>query len=183
MAAVAVTTTATAQTPIEYPWGEFRPFVGVHLPASANTDVLKDAPTVGGAFAFELSKHAHAVASLLWTPERDRLPTTNTQLSIFQYDLGAEFNANRRLRAGWLLKPFVGAGYGARSYSYQDRGLQDAVFASGYTTAGSEWQTGPLALRIEGRAYLSGYRRPVAPTTWRTTVDFVLGIGAALHIH
>lgn len=160
---------------------EIRPFVGVFVPTGGLRDAFKSATTLGAQGAFELTRNVHLLGSVGWTHGHSKLVRGNDLTHIWQYDVGAEGNLVREMGGGWLFRPFLGAGAGARTYDYRAPGVGSRTCTAGYGSLGTEFQTGAMALRLEGRNYLSCYR---APLTGRNTTrsDLGLSLGVAYHL-
>lgn len=160
---------------------ELRPFVGRYLPVGALRSDFEPATTLGVQAALELSRHAHIVGMVAWTRGRTKLPVSNDATHIWHYDLGGEVNVVHALGGGWRLRPFVGAGFGGRTYDFRAAELATRVCTAGYGAAGTELQTGAFALRLEGRDYLACYQQPLTGRT-HTRNDLGLLLGVAYHL-
>ena len=160
---------------------EVRPYVGVYLPAGAMRDQFKAATTLGAQGALELSRNLHLLANGSWTHGHTKLAVTNDVTYVWQYDVGVEANVARPLGGGWLFRPFAGLGAGGRTYDYRASGVASRSCTAGYGALGTELQTGGVAVRVEGRDYLSCYRAPTA-TASHTRNDVGLALGMAYHL-
>ena len=161
---------------------ELRPFMGAYLPRGVMGREFKAAPMFGMQSALELSRYSHLVGSIGFTHGRAKYAGFGDDLTyIWQYDVGAEFNALRALDGGWLLRPFAGLGAGGRTYDYTASGVSSRSCTAGYGALGSEVQNEALALRLEGRGYLSCFESPVTGRH-ETRNDFALTFGVAFHL-
>ena len=184
VALFAAASLAAAQAPDDRPAGpavELRPFVGVYVPTGGMHQVMKGAPLFGTQVAYELRPSLHLLGAFTWIPSTDKLHVSNTAVTILQSDVGVEVARVRRTSGGWEIKPFLGAGAGARTYRYGSPRLADATCAAGYGALGVEFQWGATALRLEARDYLYCFESPVAGGKTRTRSDVGLSAGVAFH--
>jgi hypothetical protein len=138
---------------------EIRPFIAAYLPAGALRDDFKSATTLGAQAALEISPFMHVVGTVGWTHGHNKYANFSDDVTyIWQYDVGAEFNLTREWGSSWLLKPFLGAGAGGRTYDYQAVNVGTNTCTAGYSTIGSELQKGVMALRFEARNYITWWR-------------------------
>ena len=181
LAAMSVTQAQTEyQTKIRL---EVRPFAGMFVPTGTQSLDFKTASTFGFAAALELNENVHFLASAGVTNGHSKLGAllTSDQSTMWQYDIGAEFNALNELGAHYLWKPFVGVGAGMRSFSFKEPGMSSSSCESGYASIGSELQRNAVALRLEGRSYVSCFKNPLnTETTFRGDFSFMFGF--AYHI-
>lgn len=181
LALVLIAPLASAQR-IESFGAELRPFVAGYVPMGAMRDDFRDAFTVGGQGALELSDYWHLVGTVGWTYGKNRfssLAKENTYL--IHYDVGAEGNLLFELENNWLVKPFGGVGVGARSYDYGIDAIDNKICTSGYGAMGTELQRSVLAFRVEARQYVSCFQSPITGTK-KTRADGLYAIGLAYHI-
>src|SRR5690349_7511582 len=110
---------AAAAQRIESIGPELRPFVAAYVPMGAMRDDFRDAITVGGQGALELSDRWHLVGTIGWTYGKNRLyAIAKERTYLIHYDIGAESNLLYEWANSWLFKPFGGVGVGARSYDF-----------------------------------------------------------------
>ncbi len=161
---------------------EVRPLVGVLIATGDRRKEFKDATTAGVEGAYERSSRFHLVVSVAWTHGHAKFGSLNNDLThVWHYDAGFEVNALRHVDSTWLFRPFVGAGLGLRSYEYTATGMGSSMCNSGYGTAGAELQRHRIALRFEGRDYLSCFQSPITAEK-RTVNDIRLSFGIAIHL-
>jgi hypothetical protein len=160
---------------------ELRPFVGAYVPTGSQRDLFKDATMFGVQGALELAPTLHLVGTYGWVPAHNKYSGFDENVSIFSYDIGAEFGVSQPLGSGWEMKPFLGLGVGARSYVYKSDGLSDRTCGAGYGSLGSEFQLDRVALRLEARDNVFCYRSPIAGVSSRTRNDVGLSFGFAYH--
>lgn len=135
---------------------EFRPFVGTYVPTGKHGDLLDRAMAVGAQAALELGRGAHAVAALSWIPTERRSPTDPQRVEMAQFDLGAEWLTAGA--PGWRVSPLLGAGVGLRAYRDRDSASPSQANLAGYGSLGVEVAGGRVALRLEGRDYVTAFR-------------------------
>lgn len=179
-ALLASASVATAQMPVK-PIVELRPMAGVFIPTGPQADAFKTAVMYGAQAAVEVHPTLHLLGTFAWSPGHSKFAVLDRAVNVYQYDLGAEFNLLKPLGAGWDLKPFLGLGAGARTYDYAASNLSTWTQAAGYAAAGTEFQYGVTALRIEARDYLYGFKDPVTDLS-RTRNEVALSIGVAFHL-
>jgi hypothetical protein len=161
---------------------ELRPFVGAYVPMGVMRDDFRDAATVGGQAALELSDYWHLVGTMGWTYGKNRFSTLAKEKTyIIHYDVGAEANLLYERENNWLVKPFGGLGVGARTYDYGAASITTKTCTSGYGAIGTELQHGVIALRAEARQYASCFESPITGTK-KTRTDGLYAIGFAYHI-
>lgn len=179
LAALFVTSTAAAQERIR---PEIRPFVAAYLPAGALRNDFKSSKTLGAQAALEISPFMHVLGTIGWTHGHNKYMAFSKDLTyIWHYDVGAEFNITREWVPSWLIKPFVGAGAGGRTYDYKAENVGASTCTTGYTSLGSELQKGVVALRFEARNYFTCFKSPLASEK-KTRNDVGLAFGVAYHV-
>lgn len=177
---LAAATTATAQTPTT-PMLELRPLAGALIPTGDQRDLFKDAAMYGAQVALAYRPNVHFVGSFAWSPGRDRFAISDHKVNVYQYDVGAEYNLTYPLGSRWELKPFLGAGGGARTYDYEATTLETRTCAAGYGALGTELQYGVVGLRLEARDYLYCFKNPVSGQS-NTRNEVGLTAGFVYHV-
>jgi hypothetical protein len=160
---------------------EVRPFVGAFLPTGRMSDDFEAATMLGAQVGLELSRNFHVLGTGSWTHGHNKFEYASDRTNIWQYDLGIEGNLVRQVGERWLFRPFAGVGGGGRSYDYRASGVGTRTCTAGYAALGTEFETGPVALRVEARDYLSCFESPVTGRK-RTRNDVGLSFGVAYHI-
>jgi hypothetical protein len=167
--------TARAQTPGSF---EIRPFVGAYIPTGDQRDFLKDAVLVGGQASWRLVPAVAVTGTFAWSPSKDRITAGNQTLDIYQYDLGAELRTPAGYSAGFAqFTPFVGLGLGGRTYNYRDLDVDSKTNFDGYGAVGGDLGFGPIAIRIEGRDYVSQFKPLTGGGDTKTRNDIGLAAG------
>lgn len=165
------------------PFGpELRPFVAAYVPMGSMRDDFRDAVTIGGQGAIEMSDYWHLVGTIGWTYGKNRFTAlAKEDTYLIHYDVGAEANLLYELQNRWLLKPFGALGVGARSYDYGVDAIDTRTCTSGYGGVGTELQRGLVALRLEARQYASCFESPITGEK-KTRTDGLFAFGLAYHI-
>ena len=160
---------------------EFRPFAGAYLPIGAQRDAFNDAPMFGLQLGFELRPTFHLLGSFGWIPGQTRYRVSDNNVNVYAYDAGMEWSIVRPFEPEWTIRPFVGFGAGARTYSFKASELSTRTCASGYGALGTEFQLHRVAFRVEGRENVFCYRAPIAGEKSHTRTDAGLTFGLAYH--
>ena len=176
-ALVIVASAANAQQPRTL---ELRPFVGAYVPTGALRDAFTSGLMLGGQAAYQVTPNFHLLATGSWSDVKAKLAPTQEHTNLFQFDAGAEFGLVRPVASSWSFHPFLGLGLGARTYDYNERTFANKTCTAGYGAIGSELQTGPVALRFEGRAYAVCYQSPITGKS-NTRNDLGFSLGFAYH--
>ena len=138
---------------------EFSVNSGRLFSAGTQPKVVKGADYTAAQLAYVLRPNLAITGSLGWARSRDISVTASPKLDIFTYDIGAEARGNQRsLGSGISFSPFVGAGLGARSYSYRNLAVETANRPAGYVSAGGEFGYHRIRLRLEVRDYVSAFK-------------------------
>jgi hypothetical protein len=159
---------------------EVRPLIGVFVPTGSMRDDFKTATLLGAQVALELSSNWHVLSNVSFTHGHNRLYATSDRTNIWQYDAGVEGNLVVPMGERWLFRPFAGLGAGGRTYDYRGE-VDTRSCTAGYGALGSEFQTGPVALRLEARDYLSCFESPISGYK-KTRNDLGFAFGLAYHI-
>lgn len=161
---------------------EIRALYGALLPTGTQRDYFKNAELAGLSVARELSEFVHVLASVSWAHSQNKFAPLDEKLTyIWQYDVGAELNAIHALSGDWYVRPFVGAGVGARTYDYKAASASTTTCTAGYGSVGTEFQRYAGAIRFDARDNLNCFKSPITGT--RSTLnDVTLGIGVVYHI-
>jgi len=159
---------------------ELRPFVGAYIPTGDQRDFLKDGVLVGGQASWRVVPALALTGTFAWSPSKDRITAGNQTLDLYQYDVGAELRSPLALSAGVAnFTPFVGLGLGGRTYSYRDLDVSSKTNFDGYGAIGGDFGFGPIALRIEGRDYVSQFKPLTGNGDSKTRNDIGLAAGVA----
>ena len=184
-AALTAATPAGAQSS-RRPTLEVRPFVGGYVPFGPLRDALDETPIYGGQGALELSPSTAVVGAFALARPHDRLDPQRRRIRLAQVDVGIERARSHTVSDDWTLKPFLGVGAGTRSYTIAsetgggDERTRNHV--AGYAALGTELQSGRLALRAEGRAYVATFSGLRAGSSRSARADASLSFGLAYHV-
>lgn len=162
---------------------EVRSFAGRYIPSGRMSDDFKSANTFGVQTAFELSSYVHVLASAGWTDGMSTIGAINNgKTSVWQYDGGVEVNGLKELGKGWIFRPFVGAGAGARSYKFDDPVVVGTkTCMNGYGALGTELQKSVIGFRLESRGYVNCFKDPfTSQKSFRS--DAMLAFGVSYHL-
>lgn len=160
---------------------ELRPFAGVYIPTSDQSTIYREAVLAGAQAALEMKPTFHLLGTLTWIPVHSNYAVSNPDANVFQYDLGAEFSLVRPMEPNWVLKPFVGLGAGARTYTYKASELATRTCFASYGSLGTELQLNRVAFRFEGRDNVFCYRSPIGANHSATRNDIGFSVGLAYH--
>jgi hypothetical protein len=157
---------------------EVRSLAGVYAPLGAQSKDFSPADVYAIQTALELHHRLHFVASLSMVNGRSKIDAMTDDVAyIWPHDLGVEFVVARRSASNKRLRPFVGAGYGARAYEFPDAGVAYTLCASSYGALGASWEKRVIAVRLESRGYFSCFKSPVmSERSPRTDVMLLLGL-------
>ena len=159
---------------------EVRPFVGAYIPTGDQRDLLKDAVLAGAQASWRVVPALAFTGTFAWSPSKDRITAGNQTLDIYQYDVGAELRTPSALAAGIAdFTPFVGLGLGGRTYNYRNLDVSSKSNFDGYGAVGGDFGFGPLALRVEGRDYVSQFKPLSGSGSTKTRNDIGLAAGIA----
>jgi hypothetical protein len=161
---------------------EIRPFAGAIIPTGDQRTLFLDAPMVGVQAAVELKPSLHLLGTFGWVPAQGKYPVAQNNVNIFQYNVGVELGFVKPLAGSWELRPFIGAGVGARTYAYQAATLFDRTCTAGYGALGTEFQLARTALRLEARHNVFRFKSPMAGVSAKTRNDIGLAFGIAYHL-
>jgi hypothetical protein len=160
---------------------ELRPTVGALIQTGAQRDVFKTSTTYGLQAAWEVKPAFHLVGSFAWSPAHHKLPANDDAVNVFLYDVGAEFDLVQPMGVNWELKPFLGVGAGARTYSYHAANFELHTGPAVYGAVGTEIQYRAVALRLEARDFVQRFEYPDRTST-KTRNDIGFSAGLAFHV-
>ena len=161
---------------------EVRPFVGAYLPAGPHRRLLARGPALGAQLALEFARGAHAVAGFSWIPTEQRGRATGGRVEMAQFDLGAEWLSPGRRRLRERVNPLLGAGVGLRAYRSRETATPSQANLAGYGALGAELKAGRLALRLEGRGYLSAFKGLDGADGTSLRNDATVGLALGYHL-
>ena len=174
---LSVATVAQAQvTP------EIRPYAGALVPMGNQRDVIKDAVLTGAQVAVEAADAFHLVGTFGFAGPsfRQQFPSGG-HVHIYQGDVGGELFRNVSMADDWKFRPFLGAGVGVRTYDLTEVNGSKSYF-TGYGALGAEFQLSKVAIRFEGRDYMTRFKGLDGNLSAKTRNELALTGGLALHI-
>jgi hypothetical protein len=160
MAALAALAATPAVAEEREPARKFQisPYAGAFIPTGDQRDVLDDAFLAGLTLSYDVHPYVAVVGSFSWAGSQGQEAfSLNQDLDLFQYDLGVQGQYPLAIGYGLTLKPFVGAGLGARTYSFRDLEVDSETDLVGYFSAGANVEYRQLAFGLTLRDYISDY--------------------------
>ncbi|WP_242360236.1 outer membrane beta-barrel protein [Anaeromyxobacter sp. SG17] len=131
------------------------PFVGAFVGTGDQRDLLDDSVLTGLTLSYEVHPYVAIVGAVGWSPTQ--VKALGEHLDLFQYDLGVQGQYPVALAQGWTLKPFVGIGAGARTYSFRDLDVDSETDFAGYVSAGANVEHGAFGLGLTARDYVTAF--------------------------
>jgi hypothetical protein len=154
---------ALAATPVlaqeQEPARKFQisPYAGAFLPTGDQRDVLDDAFLAGLTLSYDVHPYVAVVGSFGWAGSQQQALTLDEDLDVFQYDLGVQGQYPLAMGKDLTLKPFVGAGVGARTYEFRDLAVDSETDFVGYLSVGANLEYRQFAVGLTMRDYVSDY--------------------------
>lgn len=137
---------------------EVRPFVGALIPTGEQRDIFRNAVVSGVQVAVEARDMVHMVGTFAFSgPSFKGRLQNNDHTHIYQGDVGAELFRSFEANSKWMIRPFLGAGLGMRTYDFTGAD-PTRTYPAGFGALGAEFQTGNIALRLEARDYIIRYK-------------------------
>jgi hypothetical protein len=174
--------TSAAQVPAA-PTGawEFRVPSGGLVPTGAQRNALKDAHLSAAQLSYAVRPAFAITATVAWARSRDLASANDPKVDVFTYDVGAEARAPQWFAGRAVtFTPFAGVGAGARSYSHRKLDVDATHTVAGYGAIGGDVGMGRVALRLEARDYVSGFRPLLGGGRARTRNDVAALVGLSL---
>lgn len=153
---------------------EFRIASGSFMPTGDQRQDLRSAPLTAAQLSWKPRPSLAVTGTFGWARTRDLRAADAPLVDAFTADLGLESHGRPwHVRGASTFAPFVGAGAGSRSYDHRDGRASATHNVAGYGAAGGELGLHRVAVRIELRNYVSGYRPLVGRGTSATRNDLV----------
>ena len=134
-----------------------RPYVGAYLPTGDDRDFLKDATLVGAQVSWNPSSSIGITTSIGFVSVEEEASIIGQEIDAVHYDIGLEARSDR-VRLGPVI-PFIGAGIGGRTYSYDGNlDIDSQSNLAGYGALGVDLNAGLVGFRIEGRGNVSRFK-------------------------
>ena len=152
-----------------------RPFAGAFVPTGKQKDDLKTSLLTGVQVGYPIAGPARLVGSFAWAPSKTNT-VSEIRTDVYQYDAGAELAGHYG-----ALRPFIGAGAGARTYSLKNSSQSQTDF-DGYGSVGSELAISHVGARIEARDYVSRFKGLNGLDPSSTRNDLMLAGALTFHL-
>lgn len=130
---------------------------GSLVPTGTQRDAIKRGNLTAVQIFYMVRPNVAIATTVGWARSRDIATAGDPKLDVFTYDVGAELRANP-VGDAVTFRPFVGVGAGARSYNYRSLDVDATHNLAGYGSLGGEFGYKRVALRIEARDYVSGFK-------------------------
>jgi hypothetical protein len=159
---------------------ELAPLVGAYVATGDQRDLLDDALLVGVTASYDVLPYVAVVGSFGWAATQAKGLTRDQDLDLFQYDLGVQGQYDLALGNGLTLQPFVGAGVGARTYSFRDLDVDAETDFAGYVALGGALHYRAAEVSLTARDYLTPFDGigPEADSSTRNDLGLFASIGA-----
>jgi hypothetical protein len=109
--------------------------------------------------AHPLTSAIGVTATFGWARSSDVAITGSPKLDVFQSDLGLESRDHTWFASAPVsFASFLGIGGGMRSYNYRKLDVDASHNVAGYVSAGGELGIRRVAVRIEARDYITGFK-------------------------
>jgi len=157
-AARAQASTPESPAPQARRW-EARVASGAFVPTGDHRLFLRHARVHAAQASWLLRPRLAVAGTFAWARSRDLASVGTTKLDVFTYDVGIEARSTERLPdrpVGFRL--FAGLGAGARSYNHRGLDTEATTNPAGYGSVGGELGIRRMALRLEVRSYLAGFK-------------------------
>lgn len=150
---------ADAQSTAPVARWEFLASSGALVPTGAQRNAVKDAALSIAQLSYVTPRKIAITGSAGWARSRDLATANRQRLSVFTYDIGAEWRGTTwRPESRLGAMPFAGMGVGGRSYDHRGIKADASHGVAGYAAGGVELGAQRLRLRFEARDYMSGFR-------------------------
>lgn len=134
------------------------PYVGAFIPTGDQGDLFDDALLTGMTLSVDLHRYFAVVGSFGWAgSEGKRSLMLDEDVDLYTYDVGFQGHYPLALGKGLTLKPFVGAGLGARTYEVDVAGAESETDFVNYFSLGANLEYRQFALGLTVRDNLSVY--------------------------
>lgn len=165
---------AAAQKPARW---ELHVPSGALLPTGGQRDAIKRANISAVQISYVTRPSLAITSTFGWARSRDVAMTDSPKLDVFTYDLGAELRAPRWKKS---FTPFVGGGAGGRTYNYRKLEIDATHNLAAYGSVGGELAIKRVAVRVEARDYVAGFKPLNGAGASRTGNDVVVMAGLRL---
>jgi hypothetical protein len=155
---------------------------GTVVPTGAQEDDVKRAHLTAVQFSYGLRPELVLTSTVGWARTTPLSRGPEAKLDLFTYDAGVEYRLPRRSADRRInVKPFTGAGIGARTHSYRHADVPTTHSLAMYASAGAELGLSRVRVRLEVRDYLTrATPLGAAGATRRNDVAVLAGLRVAL---
>lgn len=150
---------------------------GALMPTGAQRDAIRSANITAVQLSYVVRPTIAITSTFGWARSRDVAMSGAPRLDVFTYDLGAELRAPRWKKG---FTPFVGGGAGGRSYNHRKLDVDATHNLAAYGSAGGELAIKRVAIRLEARDYVAGFKPLNGAGASRTGNDVVVMAGLRL---
>jgi hypothetical protein len=159
LAALVAVATTPALAEEQQPARKFQvsPSVGAFIATGDQRDILDDAVLTGLTLSYDVHPNVAVVGSFAWALSKSVALGVEDDLDLFQYDVGVQGQYPFSLGQKLTLKPFLGAGVGARTYSFRDLDVDSETDFAGYFSGGANLEYGNLAFGVTVRDYVTAF--------------------------
>lgn len=138
---------------------EFRIPGGVFIATGEQRHHLRNAQVTAAQLSWVVRSRTALTGTFAWARTRDIASADAPKLDVFTSDIGvetrsAEWNSDRPIS----LSVFGGLGAGARSYNYRKLDVDATNNIASYAAIGGEVGMGRVAVRLETRNYVTGFK-------------------------
>lgn len=155
--ALGATAARAEEKPASRPFS-ISPYVGAFIPTGDQRDILDDAVQVGLTLSYDVHPNVAVVGSFSWAPTKAKgIVLSDRDLDLFQYDLGVQGQYPVVVAGDVTLRPFLGVGAGARTYSFRQSGLSSETDFAAYVSAGAKAEYKGFELGLTARDYLTAF--------------------------
>jgi hypothetical protein len=172
---------AAAQAPAPRSAWALRGTTGGIMPTGDLRQTVKNAQLSGAQLSWAVHPKVAITGSFSWARSRDLISISAPKLDVFTSDVGVELCPKEWTNGrGVSLSSFAGLGVGARSYNYRKLDVDATHNLAGYAAAGGEIGMGRVALRLEVRDYVTGFKPLIGGGKSETGNDVVIMAGLRL---
>lgn len=129
------------------------------IATGAQRDHLKNGQMTGIQLSRTVRPSLAITGTFGWARSQDIAAANTPKLDVFTSDIGLEACSHQWVASAPVsFNSFAGFGGGVRSYNYRKLDVDATNNLAGYVAAGGELGVGRVALRIEARDYVTGFK-------------------------
>lgn len=137
---------------------EFRVPGGALVSTGSQRHHVRDAQVTAVQLVRVVRPSLAITSTFAWARSRDLASVDSPKLDVFTSDVGVEARGGTWFGASMPFTPFAGIGGGVRSYNHRKLDVDATHNLAGYAAVGGEAGMGRVALRLEVRDYVTGFR-------------------------